>query len=147
MNQQITGNADGTTTITWQVSGASAATRYNYVVETNDGHLFSAIPLDEATGALRQAYIDAATTGTSVTLNIPYSNIKAYGIQTIGANKKGGAYPTLVDPSVSTGIAGIESETDAPTEYFNLQGQRVAHPTTGVYIKRKGSQVTKCYIR
>lgn len=147
LNQQITGNADGTTTITWQVSGASAATRYNYVVETNDGHLFSAIPLDEATGALRQAYIDAATTGTSVTLNIPYSNIKAYGIQTIGANKKGGAYPTLVDPSVSTGIAGIESETDAPTEYFNLQGQRVGHPTTGVYIKRKGLQVTKCYIR
>ena len=33
--------------------------------------------------------------------------------------------------------------TDAPVEYFDLQGRRVLNPTTGLYIRRQGSTATK----
>lgn len=33
--------------------------------------------------------------------------------------------------------------TDAPVEYFDLQGRRVLNPTTGLYIRRQGSTTTK----
>ncbi|MDE6612667.1 MAG: hypothetical protein K2K22_08930, partial [Muribaculaceae bacterium] len=45
---------------------------------------------------------------------------------------------------IETGVADIEaSASDVPVEYFNLQGVRVAEPTTGVYIRRQGDTVAK----
>lgn len=47
---------------------------------------------------------------------------------------------------LGSGIEAIEAEvgTDAPVEYFNLQGVRVANPAKGqIYIVRKGQTVTK----
>lgn len=41
------------------------------------------------------------------------------------------------------GLTEIVSDNDAPVEYFNLQGIRVAEPTHGLYIRRQGSDVTK----
>lgn len=39
------------------------------------------------------------------------------------------------------------TDADAPVEYFNIQGMRVANPATGVYIKKQGNKVSKVYIR
>jgi hypothetical protein len=40
------------------------------------------------------------------------------------------------------------SNLNAPVEYFNLQGQRVANPEAGqLLIKRQGSKATKVVIR
>ena len=48
----------------------------------------------------------------------------------------------------SSSIEGIEIEnTDAPVEYYNLQGVKVANPSNGIYIKRQGSKVSKEYIK
>jgi len=46
---------------------------------------------------------------------------------------------------VITGVEGVEADTDAdaPVEYFNLQGQPVANPANGIYIRRQGSKVEK----
>lgn len=46
---------------------------------------------------------------------------------------------------VITGVDGVEADTDAdaPVEYFNLQGQPVANPANGIYIRRQGSKVEK----
>lgn len=41
-----------------------------------------------------------------------------------------------------SGIEDIEA-ADAPAEYYNLQGIRVADPASGLYIKRQGNKVTK----
>ncbi len=52
-------------------------------------------------------------------------------------------YYSNVDGS---GVNGIEIDNDenAPAEYFNLQGIRVANPAQGnIYIKRQGSKVSK----
>ena len=48
----------------------------------------------------------------------------------------------------SSGIEGIGIEAaDAPAEYYNMQGIRVAEPTTGLYIVRQGNKVSKQLIR
>lgn len=49
------------------------------------------------------------------------------------------------------GTSGIEdidaAANNAPVEYYNLQGVRVANPTNGLYIRRQGSTATKVLIR
>lgn len=43
--------------------------------------------------------------------------------------------------------AGVENvaveDSNAPVEYFNLQGMRVANPDNGIYIRRQGNTATK----
>ncbi len=48
---------------------------------------------------------------------------------------------------INTGVADIEVEDNAPVEYYNLQGVRVAEPENGLYIVRQGSKVSKRLIR
>lgn len=49
------------------------------------------------------------------------------------------------------GVTGIESisveNSEAPVEYFNLQGVRVENPENGLYIVRQGNKVSKQLIR
>lgn len=51
------------------------------------------------------------------------------------------ALPTLYVEK-GAGVADIEA-TDAPAEYFNLQGVRVANPENGIFIMRKGEKAVK----
>lgn len=47
-------------------------------------------------------------------------------------------YPT------GSGVADIEIDnSNAPVEYFNMQGVKVANPENGLYIRRQGSKVEK----
>lgn len=46
-----------------------------------------------------------------------------------------------------SGVAGIEAEENAPVEYYNLQGMRVANPENGLYIVKQGNKVTKRVIK
>ena len=50
---------------------------------------------------------------------------------------------------VLEGTAGVEniSTENAPVEYFNLQGIRVANPENGIFIRRQGRTATKVAIR
>lgn len=48
----------------------------------------------------------------------------------------------------STGIDDVEIDTEAPAEYYNLQGIRVAEPKAGeIYIVRRGDKATKEYVK
>lgn len=53
-------------------------------------------------------------------------------------------YPTqtMVVTKVSSGVEVVEAE-NAAAEYFNLQGVKVAEPTSGLYIVKRGNKVTK----
>lgn len=44
------------------------------------------------------------------------------------------------------GVEGIIVDNDAPVEYFNLQGMRVAEPSNGLYIRRQGKEVKKVFL-
>lgn len=49
-----------------------------------------------------------------------------------------------------SGVDGIEADIvdeNAPVEYYNLQGVRVANPKDGIYIKRQGNKATKIYVK
>lgn len=48
-----------------------------------------------------------------------------------------------------TGIEGIaaEADTNAPAEFYDLQGRRVANPVSGLYIRRTGSKVEKVFVK
>ncbi len=48
---------------------------------------------------------------------------------------------------ISTGVAEIETAENAPVEYFNLQGVRVANPENGLYIRRQGNKVSKVIVK
>lgn len=50
-------------------------------------------------------------------------------------------------PGKEAGVEAVETEDNATAEYYNLQGVRVANPSNGMYIVRKGSNVSKVYIR
>ena len=46
------------------------------------------------------------------------------------------------------GIADITADDNAPVEFFNLQGIRVAQPEQGgIYIRRQGSKVQKVFVK
>ncbi|MBD5386359.1 starch-binding protein [bacterium] len=49
---------------------------------------------------------------------------------------------TATANNVGSGVSMV-MEDNAPVEYFNLQGVRIAEPSNGIYILRKGSKVSK----
>lgn len=58
---------------------------------------------------------------------------------------------THVLPSIyeqaTTGVEGVEEVADAPVEYYNLQGVRVANPESGLFIVRQGKSVKKVMVK
>lgn len=47
------------------------------------------------------------------------------------------------DKEVTSGVEGVLTEDDSEIEYYTLQGIRVAAPSKGIYICKRGSKVTK----
>ncbi len=56
-------------------------------------------------------------------------------------------YPISYKAAGEAGIDEIGAVENAPVEYFNLQGIRVANPDNGIYIRRQGSKVTKVLVK
>ena len=51
---------------------------------------------------------------------------------------------TFEVPGDLTGIESVGAEdVEAPVEYYNLQGVKVANPAKGLYIKKQGKKTTK----
>jgi hypothetical protein len=54
----------------------------------------------------------------------------------------------VVDGEATSGVQTVVADTtNAPVVYYNLQGQRVANPAQGLYIRVQGSKVEKVAIR
>lgn len=75
-------------------------------------------------------FTDAAPAGTHI-----------YNVSTVYV-----AGESVLSNTVSTDGSGLDSisvDTDAPAEYFNLQGMRISRPQSGAYILRQGSKTSK----
>ncbi len=49
-----------------------------------------------------------------------------------------------VTVKANSGIEGVDTEAaNAPAEYFDLQGRKVANPEAGLYLVKRGNKVTK----
>lgn len=46
-----------------------------------------------------------------------------------------------------SGVANVAVDADAPVEYYNLQGVKVANPSNGIFVRRQGSEVKKVIIK
>ncbi|MCM1071479.1 MAG: hypothetical protein NC210_06365 [[Clostridium] fimetarium] len=51
--------------------------------------------------------------------------------------------PELVTIAENAGVESVAVDANAPVEYFNLQGIRVAEPANGIFIRRQGDKTTK----
>ena len=71
-------------------------------------------------------------------LVVVYGTLKDYN----GTMELTNNYIVTLDGN-TTGVEAIESDANAPVEYFNLQGVRVDNPANGLYIMRQGSKVVK----
>ena len=88
----------------------------------------------------------AGTTFTAPANGKVYLNI--YMANNYAQNNKHDNLWMLVDMvNVSSegdaGVAGVIAEENAPVEYFNLQGIRVANPENGIFVRRQGNKVEK----
>lgn len=64
--------------------------------------------------------------------------------------KNGGKQPAIYMELVAgdgSAVANIEADENAPVEYYNLQGVRVANPENGIFIRRQGSKSTKVLVK
>ena len=87
---------------------------------------------------------------TSVSAKTYYQSLVAEKVNDTKANiyqfYGGGkvAMYTFEVPGDATAIESVEmEEVEAPVEYYNLQGVRVANPEKGLFIKKQGKKVTK----
>ena len=65
------------------------------------------------------------------------ANIYVYGCGGFAAKY------TFEVPSVATAIESVAVDANAPVEYYNLQGVKVANPENGLFIKKQGNKATK----
>lgn len=139
----VTATAEEGCTVWYQVSDNPAATAMQ---------AFSVLTAEET------AAIEADDTWTNSGLQVytvTVENGKNYAFAAVPA----GMTPSMTHSDatgvsvsatgVITGVEGVEADADinAPVEYFNLQGQPVANPANGIYIRRQGSKVAKVIIR
>lgn len=85
-------------------------------------------------------------TGKEIT---PYT-VDKHDYYTISADFSGYA-PVITatrQNGITTGVENVDTDaTDAPVEYFNLQGVRVDNPGSGIFIRRQGKAVTKVVVK
>ncbi len=117
----------------------------------------------EATGGLKIESIEIAgkTVNTMTVDTGSYTGVKALSTWTPAVAKA-----SSVEKVVFTATAGVNINTinvitsgvydsvddiivdeNAPVEYYNLQGVRVANPENGIYIRRQGSKVSKVLVK
>ena len=50
---------------------------------------------------------------------------------------------TVTSGNASVAIEEVDTDENAPVEYYNLQGMKVARPENGIFIKKQGSKAIK----
>ncbi len=83
------------------------------------------------------------------TLAAPYTGTIEFVLNKI--TPKDPAIVTFHTSIIEHPIAGIANvavdNSNAPVEYFNFQGVRVANPENGIYIRRQGTEATKIFVK
>lgn len=91
----------------------------------------------------------AATTGTFALSPIDTARGLWKGDES-SVKLTGGKYVDQIYVLYAEGGAGVnemEVNENAPVEYFNLQGVKVANPENGIFIRRQGSKVEKIMVK
>ncbi len=116
---------------------------YNVIIDINDDRRLT--PGGNGNWGVQVAETTPVTVVVWVDDNFPEMSIRQ-GFYEVAAGS--GNYPLFI--TKEAGIESVEAEAvnaAAPVEWYNLQGVRVAEPSHGVYIRRRGTVVDKVLVR
>ncbi len=124
----------------------------NSVVTINNVELEAATPGEDVTDSNAKNFTGTVD-GTTLNFrnNYKLASVEAgtYNITVVVTvyQNEPSLYVTNFEKVTPTGINGIFVEENAPVEYYNLQGVRVANPENGLYIRRQGNKATKVLVK
>lgn len=115
--------------------------RYNVAIEKTNGEIFTLVPADLETGALKVAMLQNLVYGNSYKVNIPASEIKQVYVQSVDGSKQvsefipvGGQGSGVEEIAVNDGIGvwavgdvlNVNVDGAATVEVYSVAGNRVA---------------------
>ncbi len=129
----------------------------NYYGDTDGFLAMSTMWIREAEGEWEDLNVENLPAGNSWSFaNTGDIDLSAYngkkiqvGFYYTSSDEKAGTWEIrnfYVKGDKTTGVAEI-LDSEAPAEYYNLQGVRVADPSNGIYIVRKGNKVSKVLVK
>ncbi len=97
-------------------------------------------------------FINGEKSQSSSHAEVTYDPTYGYPLEaTIESRRDNETLPTCrnvySDYAEYSSVESIIADDNAPVEYFNLQGMRVENPTSGIYIRRQGSDVKKVMVK
>lgn len=105
------------------------------------------------TGTIDELYRLSAGTDTNLPVSLTPEGTGHYSY-IVEAKDNAGLYTPAsnrVHVDMTSFLSGVEDVTvddpNAPVEYYNLQGVRIENPTSGIYIRRQGTDTRKVIIR
>ena len=74
-----------------------------------------------------------------------YSESAGYCVHAVPCDAHNVVTPANAIYNINAGASAIEviEVENAPVEYYNLQGVKVANPEKGIFIKKQGNKATK----
>lgn len=105
-------------------SGTEAQAMVTYAMKTDK-------PTTMAMGSDRESFLDCYDTGQMADYQGPNKYVPVVKFECTAA----------------AGIGSVAADTDAPVQYFNLQGQPVDNPASGLYLRRQGTKTSKVIIK
>lgn len=137
---------DGTFTVEFSAELAISKT-LNMEICNSDGEIIGTMDatLPDGTQVKNAVKLEDQDLGV-IAQNTPISyDVKKYTTYKFYANgtKYRVASLTFTPAEPQSAIETIAADENAPVEYYNLQGQRVAEPTQGLVIRRQGNKVEK----
>ena len=115
---------------------ASSGSNYLRTETTLSDNSSATIVIDEATGVATIKF-QGSNTRNWMRYN---SQSKLFSCYTSGQND---VYLYQRVGDIPTGIEDTMVDDNAPVEYYNLQGVKVANPENGIFIKKQGAKATK----
>lgn len=113
----------------------------NQITVANEG-ITNTTPIDITYTDAAGVSSDNVPDNTVVVTNC--TNPKLFNITNEGLTLAAKDGNLILTKKVQSGVEDVMAEdADAPAEWFNLQGIRVANPENGIYIRRQGSKVEK----
>ena len=102
---------------------------------------------DEILTAPDGSEVAVPTTYTEQEWIVPATAAESNDVQIRNTNGCHLYFITVTAGSGTTAVENVAIDANAPVEYYNLQGVRVANPENGLYIKRQGNKAVKVLVK
>lgn len=109
--------------------------------DVNSGDRYGASTKDETLNA------GATATITKFPQSVSASSANAWMVKAGRYNVTANFGDMKITLTPTSGIEAVDTDSYEPAEYYTLTGIRVAAPTSGIYLMRRGTTVTKIFVK